>query len=328
MSLRIGEAQMSPLISRRAVLHAAASLLPAGLACSRAQGLLAAVDRPERPTLGFSLYGMKSLSLDEAIRTCAEIGYDDVEPALMPSFSADPATLSKERRAELRKLLDSLGVAVPALMENLPAVVADEAHRKNLDRLAQAAELAHDLAPHRPPLVETVLGGKPADWEKLREPMVERLRDWADTATRHELVIAVKPHMSNALHTPADALWLVEAVGSPNIRLAYDYSHYEAQDLPLDATLTELIGRTIFIHVKDGERRDGKTRFLLPGEGHVDYVAYFRRLGELKYAGSVTVEVSGMIHQQAGYDPVAAAKQCYQHLASAWDKSGLPKRAK
>jgi inosose dehydratase len=184
------------------------------------------------------------------------------------------------------------------------------------------------MSPQKPPLIETVLGGSPAEWDKLRERMAESLRDWAATAKKHDFLIAVKPHMNNALHRPEDALWLVEAVGSPNLRLAYDYSHYEAQGLSLDATLTQLIDKTIFIHVKDGERRDGKAVFLLPGRGNVDYAAYFRRLAELGYSGSVTVEVSGMIHQKADYDPVAAAKQCYRDLASAWDKAGLPKRLK
>ena len=320
---------MSQLLSRRSLLRAASGLVPACLIHSHVGGLFAAPTRsPGHPTLGFSLYGMKSLSLAEAVRTCAESGYDDIEPALMADFPADPTTLSKPRRAELRKLLDSLGIRVPALMENINPLGSDEVHRKNLDRLARAAELGHDLSPQRMPVMETVIGGKPADWEKLREPLAERLREWGAAAKRHDLVIAVKPHMNNALHRPEDALWLIEAVGSPQIRLAYDYSHYEAQGLSLDATLTELMPETVFVHVKDGERKDGATRFVLPGEGNVDYVTYFRRLAELGYSGSVTVEVSSAIHKQPGYDPVAAAKQCYQTLATAWTKAGLPNRAK
>jgi inosose dehydratase len=176
--------------------------------------------------------------------------------------------------------------------------------------------------------LETVLGGKPADWEALREPLAERLRSWAEVARKHDLVIAVKPHVSGALHRPDDAVWLVDAVGSPHIRLVYDYSHYEAQGLSFDPTLTRLFDRTAFIHIKDGRRTEGKVQFLLPGEGTTDYAAYLRRLVELGYAGSVTVEVSGMIHGRADYDPVAAAKQCYRTLAAAWEKADLPPRKK
>jgi len=280
-----------------------------------------------RPTLGFSLYGMKSLPLDVAIRYCAEVGYDDVELSLMSDFHADPDVLSAARRLEVRDLLQSSGLGLPAVMDNLRPVVADEAHRANLERIAKIAELAHDLSPDRPPVFETVLGGKPDEWAKLRDPLVERLRQWAETARKHDLIIAVKAHVSNALHTPDDAVWLLDAVDSPHVRLAYDYSHFQAQGLALDASLAKLIDRAVFIHVKDVDpAAQGAVVFMLPGQGTTDYVDYFRRLVDFGYNGSVTVEVSSRVFTQPGYDPRAAAKQCYQSLAAAWEKAGLPKR--
>jgi inosose dehydratase len=282
-----------------------------------------------KPTLGFSLYGMKSLPLDDAIRFCAEVGYDDVELSLMPDFPADPDVLSASRRREVRDLLKSSGLALPAVMDNLRPVVSDDAHRANLERIAKIAELAHDLSPERSPVFETVLGGKPDEWSKFREPLVERLRQWAEAAKKHDLVIAVKAHVSNALHTPDDAAWLIEAIDSPHVRLAYDYSHFQAQGLPLDATLAKLIGHTVFIHVKDVDpAAKGGVKFMLPGQGNTDYVDYFRRLAEFGYNGSVTVEVSSMLFKQPGYDPRTTAKQCYQTLAAAYEKAGLPKRRK
>src|SRR5688572_18278326 len=104
-------------INRRDFLRATAATAGAGIVLGR---VVDAAPPPATPfTLGFSLYGMNGLPLDEALRHASEIGFLDVEPALMPGYSGDPAKLGKPRRLELRKLLDSLGLAVGALMENL-----------------------------------------------------------------------------------------------------------------------------------------------------------------------------------------------------------------
>jgi inosose dehydratase len=296
----------------------------AGLASARHYSF-AAHAAQSRITLGFSLYGMKSLPLGAALRTCAELGYDDVELPLMADFAGDVDRLTPERRREIRSLLAATGLNLPALMDNLP-IASAERRAANLERLKRIAEAAHDLVPDSPPLFETVLGGKPNEWPQLREAFVERLREWAEVAEKHRLTIAVKPHAMNALHTPDDALWLIGQVASPHLRLAYDYSHYELQGLELEPTLRKLAPQTVFVHVKDAARADGKAKFLLPGEGTIDYAQYFRLLGEVGYRGSVTVEVSAAIHTQPGYDPRAAAAKCYHHLKKAWQEAGLPPR--
>ena len=76
----------------------------------------------------------------------------------------------------------------------------------------------------------------------------------------------------------------------------------------------------MFIHVKDTEHAQGKRSFLLPGEGTIDYVEYFKLLAASKYRGDVVVEVSGQVFGKPGYDPLAAARKCYNHLAAAMQK--------
>jgi inosose dehydratase len=319
-----------PLLRREFLRRTATLAAGAGMVMGRGAALVSSAGATEtqagKPagagfTLGFSLYGMNGLPLDEALRRAAEIGYHDVEPALMPGFSGEPAKLDMARRGEIRSLVGSLGLAIPALMENLRPCVDDGAHAANLERLAKAAELGHDLTPAGAVVVETVLGGKPADWPKIRGEMVERLGQWAAAAKKHDFTLAIKPHVSNALHLPDDCAKLVDEIGSPNLRAAFDFSHYEAQGLELEPSLAALVGRTAFIHVKDSRTTAGKNEFLLPGEGRTDYTAYFRLLRKHGYTGSVTVEVSAMIHSKPGYDPIAAAKQSYAVLRKAYDAS-------
>jgi inosose dehydratase len=87
-----------------------------------------------------------------------------------------------------------------------------------------------------------------------------------------------------------------------------------------------LIPRSVFIHVKDTEHAQGKRGFLLPGEGTIDYVQMFKQLAASPYRGDVVVEVSSQVSNKPGYDPLAAASKCYNHLADAFVTGGLHRK--
>jgi len=283
-----------------------------------AAGFAASVARPAVPgrwQLGFSLYGMKALKLADALSACAKIGYDGVELALMPGYAADPKMLVPDDRRDLRKRLGDSGLSLLGLMENLIEPSVEAIRKSNLEKLKAAAELGNELSPKTPPAIETILGGKPADWEKVKGPLFEKLQAWAKVAVAHKTVIAIKPHVSNALHTPDAALELVKQIDSPWIRLAFDHSHFALQGLKLSETLPKLLPLTSFVHIKDAKGKPDKFEFLLPGDGDTDYADYFARLTKADYAGPVVVEVSGQISNKSGYDPVMAAKRCFANLA-------------
>ncbi len=296
------------LLTRREAL----ATLPA-LACACAR----AADAGPIP-LGFSLYGMKSLSLADALKACRDTGYDGVEFALMPGYPAEPKLLGAADRKALRARLAHHKLAVHGLMENLPEPATDAVHKANLDRLKAAAELGHALAPDTPPPIESVLGGKPAEWDKVKDRLAERLGAWAEVGRGAKTVIAVKPHVGNALHALDGATWLVKQVNSAWLRLAFDYSHFELRGVKLADAVTALVPLAAFVHVKDAKGTADKFEFLLPGAGATDYSAYAKLLVGAKYAGPVVVEVSGMVSAKPGYDAVAAARESRAALAKAF----------
>ena len=272
--------------------------------------------------MGFSLYGMKTLSLSEALKTCAEIGYANVELALNAGFPSEPKVFTTDARAEAKKQLTALKLDLPCVMVNLSLTVDDKAHATNLQSIRDAAQVARDMNAAQPPIIETVLGGKPATWEQQKAGMVERLHAWAETAEKEKTVIAIKAHVGSAVNSPERLLWLLEQVKSPAIQVTYDYSHFELQGIDMEESMKLLLPRTKFIHVKDATGDAAKFQFLLPGEGKTDYVKYFTALKQHGYHGPVVVEVSGQIFSKPGYEPIAAAKKCYGVLADALAKVG------
>jgi inosose dehydratase len=282
----------------------------------------AASNPAARISLGYSLYGMRAFSLESAIDHAAEIGYDAIELASIPGWPADPKLLSADARGQLAKQLARLGLGLPALMENWGLGVDDRAQAGQLERLASVAQLGHELEPDHPPLIETVVGGKPGEWPTLKDKYVDRLGQWAEAAARAKTIVAIKPHRFGALNTPADAVWLVDQVRSPWIRLAYDYSHFQFRDLPLAETLDVMLPHTVFIHVKDTVLDKGQARFVLPGEGKFDFAALFGELKARGWQGCVCVEVSAIVQKRPDYDPLAAARSSYEHLAQACSAAG------
>jgi len=277
--------------------------------------------------LGFSLYGMKSLEPVEALRSIRETGYDCVELPVMADWPADAARWPGPPRRAFRDALAERRLRLSALMENLPLVGPAVNLAKHAERLKFAFDLSRELVPDSPPPVETILGGNPSRWDMDKLELAERLGEWAKIAAAHQVTIAIKPHVSGAMHRPEHAVWLLEQVASPWIRAAFDYSHYQLQEIPLHDAVRQLARHSVFAHVKEGRGMPGKFQFLLPGEGTIDYVALLKGLMKNGYRGDVVVEVSGQIHAKPDYDPIAAARQSYQALAPAFERAGVKRRS-
>jgi inosose dehydratase len=277
-------------------------------------------------TLSTGTYGMKGVKLEEAIQLLAEIGYDGIEIATQPGFDGEPAKWSPDRRKEVRRLLDKTRLKLTALMEHLPPASDDRQHRADVERLGRVMDLARELAPDAPPLVQTVLGG--GTWDEKKNFFRDRLADWLAAARERKVVLAIKPHRGGALSRPSEAVWLIEQLDkSPWLRLVYDYSHYAFRDMPLEETVRTALPYTAQIAVKDAVQREGRVQFLLPGEsGTFDYAKLLKLFYDGGYRGDICCEVSSMVSGKPDYDPKAAAKTCYENMARAFEKAKVPRR--
>jgi sugar phosphate isomerase/epimerase len=262
---------------------------------------------------GFSLYGMKTLPWREGLGHVARIGYKATELSLRPGWNTEAKLLTKSDRAEIRKRISGLGLALPSVMENLGLARPGGSVQANLDRLKAAAEICYECSPKPPALIETTVGGRPNTWEDIKSGMAGELAQWAKTLEQLRVVLAIKCHSKTGMSQPEYALWLTGQVESPWVKVVYDYSHFLANSLDMKTTMAQIIPRAVFVHIKDTQGRAPNHRFLLPGDGDIDYKQYVAALTAAGYRGPVVVEVSVDVFDQPGYDPVKAA----QHV---WDK--------
>jgi len=279
-------------------------------------------------SLGFGIgnYGMKTLSTAEAIRLTASTGYDCFEFALMDGWTTEARKVAPAERKEIHKLLREADLTVPSMLEIIPVVADAAGHKMNLERLKRDAQLAHDIYPEGPPVLQTHPGGKTEDWERQKQLVVDHLGDWSKLGASMKTVICIKGHHQNIVDTPQRLAWVMRQVNSPWIRVIYDYSHFEVAGFGLGETLDLLLPFTKVISLKDSNRNPQDYRRLLPGDGQIDYLDYFRRLKAARYPGAVVVEVSGQIHGKPGYDPVAATRHSYNNLAPVFEKAGVKRR--
>ena len=310
--------------TRRTVLH--------GAACAGISALSSSIPIWGRPvcqnqqselTLGFGTYGTRGLKTEVAIRLLVEIGYDAVELTATEGWDAEPQNMSKSRRASLRRQLSQSGLILTSLMEHVRPSGEKAAQEKNIRRLKAAAELAHDLSPQTPPVIQTTLGGE--NWEQSRYLFLDRLGQWSEVARSMQTIIAIKPHRGSAMSQPLEAVWLIEQLGErPSIRMCYDYSHYAFRQLDLKETIHTALPYVAHVAVKDAVERDGGVTFLLPGEaGTIDYVTLLKTLTAGGYAGDICCEVSSAVWRQPGYDATVAARTCYRNMSAVFRKAGV-----
>jgi inosose dehydratase len=310
-----------PALTRRAWLRQSALFLTAAATPWPAWSA-----GPAHCTLSIGTYSTRGVPLEKAIALVAETGYDGIEIAVQPGYDGEPAKMPPARRREVRKRLADTRLRLTGLMEQLYPTADAAQHKAGLDRLRRVTELAHDLAPDEPPLVQTVLGG--GTWNEKKDLFRNRLGDWLPIFKEAKIVLAIKPHRAGAMSRPDEAIALIRQLGdSPHLRLVYDYSHYAFRDLPLDATVRTALPYTADVALKDAVRQGDKVVFAMPGvSGTFDYAQLLRLFFEGGYRGAFCCEVSAQVFNQPGYDPVAAVKTCYQTMARAFEQARVPRR--
>ncbi len=277
--------------------------------------------------IGYTTWGMPSVPVDQALAFLNEQGFDAVELTVLPNYTTAVDRLDAEERRRIRNLFATYGLTLPAVAAHRSLLDEDPgAHRENMRVLKQAVDLCAEWNDGRGmPVLDTVLGGTPEDWEPRQDFIFERVRELVDYAADRNVVIGLEAHVGSALDTAEKSVQLVETMGSPHLGLNFDISHFDVLGMPIDEAVRLMAPYAVHTHVKDQRGRAPDYEFLVPGEGDFDFVAYLRAMHAAGYRGSITAEVSYMVQKRPGYDPFESAALCFRTLEKAFSEADVPR---
>ena len=277
--------------------------------------------------IGYTTWGMPSVPVDQALSFLDEQGFDAVELTVLPNYTTAVDRLDAGERRRIGELFAAYGLSMPAVAAHRSLLdEAPDAHRENMRVLKQAVDLCAEWSDGRGrPVLDTVLGGAPEDWEPRLDFIFERVRDLVDYAAERGVVIGMEAHVGSALDTAQKSVQLVAAMDSPHLGLNFDISHFDVLGMPIDEAVRLMAPYAVHTHVKDQRGRAPDFEFLVPGEGDFDFVAYLRAMHAAGYEGSITAEVSYMVQKRPGYDPFEAAALCYRTLEKAFAEAAVPR---
>ncbi|MDP9473727.1 MAG: sugar phosphate isomerase/epimerase [Chloroflexota bacterium] len=254
---------------------------------------------------------MPAYPLEETIKRLARIGYDGIEIGAAAPH-AYPEYLSKERRQELRKVLDDNGIAVSAMLPapgggpgfNVASPLAEE-RRSAVEQYKQVAQLCADLGS------QTLL--YVAGWQIFgteREQAFtwsrDALAEIETSAADVGVTVAVEPTPtdSNLIESADDAIELMRAFGAPNVKLMCDTIHVlYRNEVPTDYVYR--MGKDLhYVHLSELDR-------LPPGQGRADFVGLVDALKEVAYDGYLSMEI-GFNRRDVEADLVA--RQAYEYM--------------
>ncbi len=281
--------------------------------------------------ISYCTWGMMTVGIEQAIPAVAKIGYDAIELAVTPRWPTALDTLDADKREQIVKLLGEHELTLSAVAGHTSMCEeGPDANAANMQRLRDTIDLTAELTSENPAqqdepaITASLIGGREEEWETKKELIAERVAGLGDYAASRGVILAVEPHSGTAFDQPDKAVWLMEQVNHPAVRLNFDISHFDIWDIGIDDCVPQLVPWSVHTHVKDQRGRYPNHEFLTPGSGPFDFVHYLRAMDAAGYTGFVGMEVSVMVQRKPGYDPFVDAALGYYALVHAFNESGVP----
>ncbi len=279
--------------TRRQFLSVSAGAALAGL-LNRANGTVSGRASKFAPRLALCNELFRA-NLEGAIAAGAEFGYDGLE--LAPFTLADSARdLSAAQRTKIRQRIERAGLATAGLhwllarTKGLHLTSPDrQVRRRTAEYLGVLAELCAALGG------KVLVFGSPKQRNLGQGVSREQGYDYAaevielllPTLERTDTVLALEPlspRATNFMTTAAEAVQLIERIGSPRCRLNLDCLAMSSEQRPAPELIRGNARWLAHFHANDPNGQG-------PGFGTLDFVPILAALAAINYTGWVSVEV-------------------------------------
>ncbi len=237
----------------------------------------------------------RGADFEGACRLAARTGYTGLEigPA---TLGDDPAALTSDQRAELRRTMAGEGIEFVGLHNLLAAppglhITTPDAgvRERSWAYFRRLIDLCADLGGGG-----VVLGSskqRDALEGVKREEAVGRIRDGLAALAPHAaergvtlLPETLAPHLSNVLTTMSETVAMVENIGHPAVQTLFDTHNTAGETEPAGVLIRRYAKHIRHVHVNEMDGRH-------PGAGDYDFAQVLRTLQEIEYRGWVSVEV-------------------------------------
>lgn len=233
------------------------------------------------PQYGFRTAGFKGWTAEESAAELARLGYDCVELCL-EAPDVRPELLDEQRCAALRRTLDGLDIGLASVSYH--GDVEPPAER------AANQERAVRIAGWLGTGLVIVNGNKAVDAGRQWDEHVARLARLCSVAEEAGVTLAFEPEPQLIVSSTDDMVAMLQAVGSPRLKVNLDVGHAQVTDDDPAASVRRLGSAIVHLHLEDIKGR--VHRHLPLGEGDIDFAALRRALADIGYAGPYVVDLS------------------------------------
>ncbi|MBK8269701.1 MAG: sugar phosphate isomerase/epimerase [Planctomycetes bacterium] len=270
--------------------------------------------------LGYNTNGFAHHRLEDAINVLAEIGFESVAITL-DHYTLNPFAPDIYHQTQaIRQLLQSRNMCcvvetgsrfiLDPFRKHWPALLTanDENRARRIDFLNRAIEIAGQLD------AEAV-----SFWSGTADPLLSEedawnlLVDGCDAllarAVQHDVFLAFEPEPGMFVERMDQFAKLSDELNHPRFGLTLDVGHLHCLNDGLPANRIREFGRQLLnVHIED--MKIGRHDHLPFGEGEMLFEPIFAALRDVKYTGTLNVELSRHSH-----DAVETARQAFEFLS-------------